>query len=423
MNLKAIFTTILVVCSITLTNAQSKDILAKSAMLNADEAYANGQYSECLGFLKDAETNLGATNSRIQYLKVKSLMAKGIKDQYNKTIWSQAEAELKIFFEVTTENGYVPEKYDEMIMAVSKVKTYFSIAESYDGKDISEINKWNNAIVKDPTNSIAYLYRGLAKFQLKDYQGAIQDYSKCIELDPNNKDAYRCRAFAMEELKDYQSAIQDYSKLIEHDPNDQAAYLYLRADAKENLKDYQGAIQDYNKMIELEPTNKGYYVMRARAKNHLKDYQGAVQDYSKAIEIDEKSTSYIYERGRTYQIHLNDVEAAKKDFEKVISINDNDRLVEIAFSNYYLGDKEKAFNLLNTILKDAGASKEKKNSSYLNLACLYSIDGNQPEAINALKNAFETGYNYFDNIENEEDFDNIRNSPEFKELINKYKNK
>jgi len=126
MNLKAICTTILIVFSITFTNAQSKDILAKSAMLNADEAYSNGQYSECLGFLKDAETNLSATNSRIQYLKVKSLMAMGTNDQYNKTIWSQAEAELKIFFEVTPENGYVPEKYEEMLMAVSKIKKYMA---------------------------------------------------------------------------------------------------------------------------------------------------------------------------------------------------------------------------------------------------------------------------------------------------------
>jgi len=122
MNLKSIFATILVVCSITFSNAQSKDILAKSAMLNADEAYANGQYSECLGFLKDAETNLGATNSRIQYLKVKSLMAMGTNDQYNKKIWLQSDMALKVFFEVTPENGYVPEKYEEMLLSIGRIK-------------------------------------------------------------------------------------------------------------------------------------------------------------------------------------------------------------------------------------------------------------------------------------------------------------
>jgi hypothetical protein len=144
MNLKAIFTTILVVCSITLLNAQSKDILAKSAMLNADEAYGNGQYFECLGFLNDVVTNLGVTNSRIQYLKVKSLMAMGTNDQFNKTIWSQAETELKSFFEVTPENGYVPEKYDEMLLTVGKLKKYIEEAEAVEEMEKIYSSPWNN---------------------------------------------------------------------------------------------------------------------------------------------------------------------------------------------------------------------------------------------------------------------------------------
>ena len=166
MNLKAIFSAILFFWSITLVNAQSKDILAKSAMLNADEAYANGQYSECLGFLKDAETNLGATNSRIQYLKVKSVMAMGTNDQYNKTIWSQAEAELKLFFEVTPENGYVPEKYDEMIMAVGKVKNNIT---QINEKEASEIAR---AAEKEANEKLAEYNR---EMDLKNNPGKYFD--------------------------------------------------------------------------------------------------------------------------------------------------------------------------------------------------------------------------------------------------------
>jgi uncharacterized protein (TIGR02145 family) len=129
MNLKTICATTLFFCSILLVNAQSKDILAKSAMLNADEAYNKTDYYKCLKYLKDAETNLGKTNSRIQYLKVKSLMALGVNDFNNKAIWLQADTALKVFFDVTPENGYVPEKYDEMLMAVSKVAEYIAERE------------------------------------------------------------------------------------------------------------------------------------------------------------------------------------------------------------------------------------------------------------------------------------------------------
>ena len=137
MNLKAICTSILIFGSILLVSGQSKEILARSAMLNAEESYNNGNYSECQNYLKDAEANLDKTNSAIQYLKVKSWMAMGTKDQYNKDIWSKADAELKRFFELTTENSYVPEKYDEMLLSLSKIKKY--IAEAEERKRESQI--------------------------------------------------------------------------------------------------------------------------------------------------------------------------------------------------------------------------------------------------------------------------------------------
>lgn len=115
-------------------------------MLNAEESYNNGNYSECQNYLKDAEANLGKTNSAIQYLKVKSLMGMGSKDQYNKDIWFKADAELKRFFEVTSENNYVPEKYEEMLLAVSNIKKFNEETDAVE--EIERLNKlpWNNDI-------------------------------------------------------------------------------------------------------------------------------------------------------------------------------------------------------------------------------------------------------------------------------------
>ena len=52
-----------------------------------------------------------------------------------------------------------------------------------------------------------------AKDELKDYKGAIADYTKAIEIDPNYADAYNNRGIAKDELKDYKGAIADYTKL------------------------------------------------------------------------------------------------------------------------------------------------------------------------------------------------------------------
>jgi len=360
MNLKAIFTTILVVCSITLTNAQSKDILAKSAMLNADESFGKGDYFGCIKYLEDAQVNLGETNSRIQYLMVKSYMENGTLCKSCKWIWLNAEAELRLFFEVTAPD-YVPEKYDEMLLAVSKVKKYIAEADEADKSDSQQdINESTARIQKDPTDFVAYAARAIAKGNLKDYQGALQDYDKVIEL-------------------------------VVNDDNIKQDVYYI------------SMMYDY----------------RAFVKYHLKDYHGAIQDYSKAIELKPKDYIY-YNRGRVYQMNLKDVVAAMKDFEMVIMKSEDN--YQLAFSNYFIGNKVKAFEVLTKSLKDAQNIQRKQKFAYYDLAKLYSVDSNQAEAINAMKNAFEKGYNDFYWIENDEDFDNIRNSAEFKEMINTYKN-
>lgn len=38
--------------------------------------------------------------------------------------------------------------------------------------------------------------RGVSKFYLRDYRGAIADYTKAIELDPKFSEAYNNRAYS-----------------------------------------------------------------------------------------------------------------------------------------------------------------------------------------------------------------------------------
>ena len=47
-----------------------------------------------------------------------------------------------------------------------------------------------------------------------DYQGAIDDCSKAIELDPKDPQTFIERAELKIFLKDYQGAIHDYSKQL-----------------------------------------------------------------------------------------------------------------------------------------------------------------------------------------------------------------
>jgi len=130
---------------------------------------------------------------------------------------------------------------------------------------------------------------GIKKILLRDYAGAISDFTRSIEEEPNNIAAYNNRGYAKSKLKDTTGEIEDYTKAIEIDPEDETA-LFNRGISKVRLRDYQGAITDMNKVIEMSPQNSKAYYYRAISRDNTKidthDQQAlAVADILKALEI------------------------------------------------------------------------------------------------------------------------------------------
>ena len=60
-----------------------------------------------------------------------------------------------------------------------------------------------------------YILKGKAKYDIQDYKGAIDYYSKAIEINPKNKESYFYIGIAKCDLQDYNEAIISYSKAIE----------------------------------------------------------------------------------------------------------------------------------------------------------------------------------------------------------------
>ena len=108
----------------------------------------------------------------------------------------------------------------------------------------------NEAIKIKPNDARFYISRGTFR-GTKNYEDAIEDYTKAIEIEPNSVFAYRLRGDSKSKLGDYQGAINDYSKAIEIYPN--KAYLYnYRASAKRKLGDNEGADEDDRKAEKLK---------------------------------------------------------------------------------------------------------------------------------------------------------------------------
>ena len=64
----------------------------------------------------------------------------------------------------------------------------------------------------DPTYALAYSNRGSAKERLKDYEGAVADFTKAIEIDPKFASAYSNRGMSKYLLGDLKGACDDARK-------------------------------------------------------------------------------------------------------------------------------------------------------------------------------------------------------------------
>jgi tetratricopeptide (TPR) repeat protein len=67
-------------------------------------------------------------------------------------------------------------------------------------------------IVSCGQTAVEYYNQGNAKRNLKDYIGAIADYTKAIELDPTFGHAYYNRGLLKNALSDTDGACMDWSK-------------------------------------------------------------------------------------------------------------------------------------------------------------------------------------------------------------------
>ena len=203
-------------------------------------------------------------------------------DLFIKNGWHTAEAQsLKPW--LTDEWAKHKQKHDLWMQVFKLTRTG---KDKYDAKDYQgAIADYTAAMALDPKEATAVLWRGNAKEKLKDYQGAIADYTAAMALDPKDATAVRRRGNAKRKLEDYQGAIVDYTAAMALDPKDKYAAMN-RGLAKNELKDYQGAIADYTAAMALDPKDAVVMEWRANAKRELKDYEGAIADYTAAITLD-----------------------------------------------------------------------------------------------------------------------------------------
>jgi len=203
-----------------------------------------------------------------------------------------------------------------------------------------KIEFYNQAIKLNPRYAKAYNYRGLAYFEKKFYEMAVNDYHKAITLEPNNANPYNNLGNYYAVKKDYDRALREYDKAITLSPNDARIYSN-RGFAYDRKKDPENAMKDYNKALELDPKLAKAYINRGGLYIEKKELDKALQDFDKAIELDPLYANGYYSRGSLYY-QKEEYEKALKDFNRAIELNPNYSLAYVGRGAVYITKKEGA---------------------------------------------------------------------------------
>ncbi|MCP6762067.1 MAG: tetratricopeptide repeat protein [Fischerella sp. CENA71] len=196
---------------------------------------------------------------------------------------------------------------------------YRGVARYQLGDKQGEIADYNQALKINPNLDKAYYNRGIARSELGDKQGAIADYNQALKINPNYVNAYYNRGIFRAELGDKQGEIADYNQALKIDPNYDKAY-YNRGITRFELKDNQGAIADYTQAININPNYANAYYNRGIVRDDLKDNQGAIADYTEAIKINPNYANAYNNRGRL-RLRLGDTQGASADYNQALKIN------------------------------------------------------------------------------------------------------
>lgn len=200
----------------------------------------------------------------------------------------------------------------DRVMAIGRNALYF---EDY----VLSIQYFNQVINAKPYLAEPYFYRGLAKINLDDFQGAESDCSEAIERNPFVTSAYQVRGLARIQQSNYAGAIADYIKALEYDPENIGVWHNM-ALCRIRQEDYAGAKNDLDRLIVISPRYTKAYLMRGEVDLKQKDTLAAEKDFGKAIEIDRYDADTWASRA-ILRLQQEKYKEAEADFDQAIHLS------------------------------------------------------------------------------------------------------
>ena len=310
------------------------------------------------------------------------------------------------------------EAIDDVITALGidkDRKAFYELQELADSAFEQTVAKLKVQKIKEPNEQSWAYDLGVVYERAAKYNKAIAYYKESLEKESNIITASRISS-CYDDLGDYDKALEYCDQAIALD-SVKSDYLYQKANILDNAGRSKEAIRVMGEYIANNPDMAEGYYRRGWFEDHSGNVEEAIEDYTMAITLQPNEAYAYLNRGVLYRLKGENAKA-ESDFKQVVRLDSIPEDAECSFyAYYYLGQKDKAIEVLNTIL-----DKDKKGNCY-DAACLYSVMGEKEKALSYLRQSLEDGYRRFAHIKRDRDLNNIRNTEEFKVLLKEFEEK
>jgi eukaryotic-like serine/threonine-protein kinase len=299
-------------------------------------------------------------------------------------------------------------------------EVHFALGNVYRviGKTAEAIVELKRALELAPNSDEGYRRLANAYLAAGQKDEALRAYQQAIDVNPYYGYNYTRLGAAYFQLGDNQKALASLSRAVELTPDSSAAYgniglIYFQ------MGRWNDAITAYTKALKIEPSND-LYANLGTAYFYLGHRTDAVTMFEKAVALNPNNQADVGNLADGYR-WSGDQAKAKSTYERAIAlaykalqVNPQDASTLGDLAAYYAknGDSKKGLDFI----RRARSIDANDNELMYKQAIVYTIAGQQADALGSLKQAFQKGYSVLQ-AKNDPEFKPLEMNPEFSKLL------
>ena len=185
---------------------------------------------------------------------------------------------------------------------------------------IKEAQKLYEKTIKNKSDDyLVFSLLATTFLQLKDYNKAIENFTKSINLNPKYPESFNNRGIAYAEIQNYRLAIKDYNDAINLNKNYFSPYIN-KGIALKNSQKFNQAIDCFKICIKINPKDPGVYNNLGNLYVKLKKNDEAYLAFEKAI-ILKNDFAQAYSNRGDLNFNLKKYDLALDDYSNALKFN------------------------------------------------------------------------------------------------------